>query len=89
LALGASKRQIAGALYRACRGPVFGGLAAGLAMSVAAGMALRGFLFGLSPIDPIAYAAVAGVLLMAAMLATAIPVRRALRVNPAVTLKAD
>jgi predicted permease len=89
LALGASRRQIAGALYRACRGPVLGGLAAGLAMSAGAGVALRGFLLGLSPADPVSYLAVAVVLGVAALAATAIPVRRALRVDPAVTLKAD
>jgi ABC-type antimicrobial peptide transport system permease subunit len=89
LALGGSRRQIAAALARACRGAVLAGLAAGLALSVMAGLALRSFLFGLHPLDPISYAAVAVVLLAAALVATALPLRRALRVDPAVTLKAD
>lgn len=89
LALGGSRGQIATALARACRGAVVGGLAAGLALSVAAGIALRSFLFGLHPLDPISYAVVGVVLLGAALLATALPLRRALRVDPAVTLRAD
>jgi ABC-type antimicrobial peptide transport system permease subunit len=89
LALGGSRAQIAAALGRASRGPVVGGLAAGLTLSVLAGIALRSFLFGLHPVDPISYVAVAIVLLAAAFVATALPLRRALRVDPAVTLKAD
>ena len=89
LALGASWAQIAGALARACRGAVVGGLAAGLVLSLAAGVTLRSFLFGLHPLDPISYAAVAVVLTVSALVATALPLRRALQVDPAVTLRAD
>ena len=89
LALGGSRAQIAAALARACRGAVVGGLTAGLALSVAAGTFLRSFLFGLHPLDPISYAAVAVVLMASALVATALPLRRALQVDPAVTLRAD
>ena len=89
LALGGSRAQIATALARACRGAVVGGLTAGLALSIAAGIVLRSFLFGLHPLDPISYAAVGVVLMASALVATALPLRRALRVDPAVTLKTD
>jgi putative ABC transport system permease protein len=89
LALGGSRAQIAAALARACRGAVVGGLTAGVALSIAAGIVLRSFLFGLHPIDPISYAAVAVVLMASALVATALPLRRALRIDPAVTLRAD
>ena len=89
LALGASRLQIGAALAAATRTAVAGGLIAGLALSAVAGLALRGFLFGLSPADPVSYAAVAAVLCMAALIAAAVPVRRALRVDPAVTLRTD
>ena len=89
LALGGSRAQIAAALARACRVAVVGGLVAGLGLSVAAGVALRSFLFGLHPLDPISYASVAVVLIASALVATAVPLRRALRVDPAVTLRAD
>ena len=89
LALGGSRAQIAAALARACRGAVIGGLVAGLALSIAAGIVLRSFLFGLHPLDPLSYAAVGVVLIGSALVATALPLRRALRVDPAVTLRAD
>jgi ABC-type antimicrobial peptide transport system permease subunit len=89
LALGATRTQIRLALLGAIRGAVIGGLGAGLPLSAIAGIALRPFLFGLSPADPVSYALVAVVLAAAALAATAIPVRRALRIDPAVTLRAD
>jgi ABC-type antimicrobial peptide transport system permease subunit len=89
LALGGSRGQIAAALARACRGPVIGGLAGGLILSVLAGIALRSFLFGLHPLDPISYAAVAILLVTAAVIATALPLRRALRTDPAVVLRQE
>jgi putative ABC transport system permease protein len=89
LALGASKRQIRLALVQACRRPVVAGVLGGLALSLLAGVLLRRFLFGLSPVDPLSYAIVSGVLLVAAVAATAVPVRRALRVDPAIALRAE
>jgi putative ABC transport system permease protein len=89
LALGATKRQIRLALVHACRRPVVAGVLGGLALSLVAGVLLRRFLFGLSPVDPLSYAIVSGVLLIAAIVATAVPVRRALRVEPAIALRAE
>ena len=89
LALGASSAEIGAALFRASQGAVAGGLIAGLTLSAIAGMSLRRFLFGLSPADPVSYLVVSLVLGTAAIIATAIPVARALRVDPAVTLKAE
>jgi putative ABC transport system permease protein len=89
LALGATRRQIRMALVHACRRPVIGGVLGGVALSLLAGALLQGFLFGLSPIDPLSYALVAGGLLAAAVAATAVPVRRALRVDPAIALRAE
>jgi predicted permease len=89
LALGASRRQVRSALARASRRPVVMGVLLGLALSVLAASVLQRFLFGLSPLDPVSYAVVALILIVAATAATAIPVRRALRVDPAVTLRAE
>jgi hypothetical protein len=89
LALGATRVRLGTALLQATRGAVIGGLVAGLLLSIGAGAALQRFLFGLSPLDPVSYAIVAFVLATAALVATAIPLRRALRVDPAVTLKAE
>lgn len=89
LALGATRRQVRTALAHACRRPMLMGLALGLGLSILAGMAMRGALFGLSPLDPVSYGVVAIILVAAAVVATAIPVRRALRVDPAVTLRSE
>ena len=89
LALGATRLQIGRALLTAVRGAMTGGLLAGLGLSAVAAVLLRRFLLGLSPADPISYAIVAIVLATAALAGTAIPVRRALRVDPALTLRTE
>jgi predicted permease len=89
LALGASRAHVGLAIFHATRNAVAGGLLVGLGLAVAAGVALRGFLFGLSPVDPISYAIVALILGASAAVATAIPVRRAVRIAPVTALRAE
>jgi putative ABC transport system permease protein len=89
LALGASKSRIRRSIAGMTSRPLVGGLAVGLALAIAAGFVLRRNLFGLSPLDPVSYLAVAAVLGAAAFVATYIPVRRALHVDPAVTLRTE
>lgn len=87
LALGAGRSEIIRLVFGATRGAVLSGLGAALLLSVAAGQTLRAFLFGLSPFDPAAYTGAAALLTAAALVATFIPVRRAMRVDPAVVLR--
>jgi putative ABC transport system permease protein len=61
------------------------GLIAGLALS----RVLTGFLFGVSPTDPMTFGLVALVMAVAALLASCIPARRATRVDPVVALRAQ
>ena len=89
LALGARAADVVRALFDVNRWSIGGGLAAGLLLSVGAGFALRSYLFGLSPLDPVAYVAVSTLMGLAAVVATAVPARRAQRVDPAVTLKSE
>jgi ABC-type antimicrobial peptide transport system permease subunit len=89
LALGARARDVFRALFDVNRWSIGGGVVAGLLMSVAAGFVMRSYLFGLSPLDPVAYLGVSAVMAAAAIAATAVPARRALRVDPAVTLKSE
>ncbi|HEX9698602.1 MAG TPA: ABC transporter permease, partial [Acidobacteriota bacterium] len=89
LALGARPGDVLGVLLAANRWSIGGGLAVGLLLSTAGGFVLRSYLFGLSPLDPIAYLSVALILGVAAMLATVVPSRRALRVDPAITLRSE
>ena len=89
VALGAGKAEILRSLFRTTRTAILGGLAAGLVLSLTTGAVLEQFLFGLSPFDPVAFGVVAIILGVAGFVATFIPARRALSVDPATTLRAD
>ncbi len=89
LALGARGRDVAWLLARGGLAPVAAGLAAGVPLALAGGRAARALLYGVSPADPRAALAGAGVLLATAALACWFPARRAGRVPPAVVLRAD
>jgi ABC-type antimicrobial peptide transport system permease subunit len=89
LALGAARRQIISMLVSSSGRAMVAGVGAGLLLSLGCGPVLRSYLFGLSPLDPIAYAGVTLLLVTAAAVATMIPARRACRVDPAITLRED
>jgi putative ABC transport system permease protein len=65
------------------------GLAAGLLGSMLASRVLASFLFGVGAADPLTFGAVATLLVGVAALATYIPARRALSVDPVVALRAE
>ena len=89
MALGARGAQVLRVVLTTTRKSVGLGLAGGLLLSTAGTPLLRKYLYGLSPYDPIAYLQIAVILVTAAVVATWIPVRRAARVSPAETLRAD
>jgi hypothetical protein len=89
MALGARSREIVSMLMARVAWPLAGGLALGLLGAQSLGAILDSWLYGISPRDPLAYAAVLSVLAAAAVLATIFPARRALRVDPALTLRAE
>ena len=65
------------------------GLAAGIPLAVAAGAALRTYLFGVEPRDLATLAAASLVVVLAALLAAYIPARRAPRIDPISALRAE
>ncbi len=87
LALGASGARVRALVLRRTSLPLVIGTTVGLPLAFAVGVGLRRYLYGLSPADPIAYAAVMGGVVLTAWMATLVPMRRALRVDPAVTLR--
>jgi putative ABC transport system permease protein len=87
VALGARRAQVVALLFGTTRTALIAGLSVAALLSFAAGQALRGFLYGLSPIDPVTYVGTATLLAIAAVAATIIPARRAMTVDPVVALR--
>jgi putative ABC transport system permease protein len=65
------------------------GIAAGVAGAFALSRVMAGMLYGISATDPLTYAALAAVLAAVAVGACIVPARRAVRVDPAVALRAE
>jgi predicted permease len=89
LALGAARADVFRHVIRGSMRPVALGLAIGLAGSLAVSRALRTIVFGVSPQDPLTIACAAGVLVLAALLASSIPAWRAARIDPMTALRRE
>ena len=89
MALGAQARQVVWIVIRDARWPLLLGLGAGLLLSSAAAPLLRRFLYGLTPFDALPFLTASAILIAAALVATWIPAQRAIRIDPALTLRAD
>ncbi len=89
LALGSQRAGIGGLVLRRVAALVGIGLAAGSALALGLGSAIGGLLFGVQPDDPAAFALAVAALGTTALVAIVVPLRTAVRVDPAVTLKAD
>ena len=89
LALGAQPKALKWLFVRRgltlnCIGGIIGlTLAFGLSRSIAS------LLFGLTPLDPLTYAAAAGLIALAATAASYVPARRAASMNPMDTLRSE
>jgi ABC-type antimicrobial peptide transport system permease subunit len=88
-ALGAHDRQILGTVMRGAVFQLLVGLALGALLAPLMGRALKDGLLGISPHDPTVYTIVLLLLLVASMLASWIPARRALRVQPSSALRCE
>jgi putative ABC transport system permease protein len=89
LALGAQRTGIGALVLRRVGALVGIGLLAGCGLALAAGSAVGRLLFEVQPDDPAAFALAAAALGITAGIAALAPVRAAVRVDPAVTLKAE
>jgi predicted permease len=89
MALGAPRRHVLGLMLTMGGRLVLMGLVIGVAVSLASTRLLRSQLFGVQPADPLAYAAVALVLGLVALVACYIPARRAAAVDPMVALRQE
>jgi putative ABC transport system permease protein len=89
IALGATTRNVLTIVFRSTARMLGAGIVMGLVAAAAVGRSMSTLLFGVQPVDPLTFAAVAALLAGTAALATAIPAFRAARVDPIVALRED
>jgi predicted permease len=89
MALGAAKGDVLGLILRRALLLVCFGMVAGIAGAVAVAELLRGFLYGVSVLDPSVFGAVILVLTLVALAAAHVPALRAAKVDPMVTLRSE
>jgi putative ABC transport system permease protein len=89
LALGAQPTQVLGQMMREGVTLVLVGVGLGLVGALAATRAISAFLFGVRASDPVTFGAVAAILLAVACVASYVPSRRALRVDPIAALRGE
>jgi predicted permease len=87
VALGARRAHVQSLIIGQSIAVAAAGIAAGLLLALALSGALRAYLFGVSAVDPLTLAAVAVILLGLAGLASHLPARRALRMDPVEALR--
>jgi len=89
IVLGASRMEVIGLVLRQGLIPVAAGLVAGAVAASWLSQLLQRFLFGVESFDAATHVAVPVVILLVATLACLIPARRALRIDPIETLRAE
>ena len=89
LALGAQPGQVVRMVMRDASRLVVVGVAAGVALALAAGRSAETLLFGLSPTDAVTYGAAIALLAGIAFVASLVPALRAARVDPMLALRQD
>ena len=89
LALGAQKRELRWMFVRSALALTGIGLIIGLGAATAVARLMRTLLFGVSPLDPLSFAAVPLVLIAAAAFASYLPARRAAMLDPVEALRSE
>jgi putative ABC transport system permease protein len=89
LAVGASPSGVVRLLMREGLTLVGAGAVIGIVLGLLASRALQSLLYGVAAIDPVAFIAAGGTLVGVGALAAFLPARRASRVDPASTLRAE
>jgi ABC-type antimicrobial peptide transport system permease subunit len=89
LALGATPRRLVLLVLRHGMAVTLAGLAAGMAGAGLLARAIQELLFDVEPLDPLTYLGAAAVLALVALAACYGPARRASRIDPIVSLRAE
>jgi predicted lysophospholipase L1 biosynthesis ABC-type transport system permease subunit len=88
-ALGAQRSDLLRSVLVQGMRPVAAGFLLGMLLAWAATTTMRSFLFGVTPLDPVAVGAVSVALMSTAAIACYVPARRAARLDPLVALRHD
>jgi predicted permease len=89
MALGATPGRVSGMVVRGGLVTAAIGIAAGLGAALAVTRYMRRLLFDVAPSDPLTFSAVTCALLVMALLAAYLPARRAARIDPVISLRAE
>jgi len=87
MALGAQRSDVIGMIVREYLIPVLIGMLIGVAAALALARLIASMLYGVAPTDPVSMALAVAAMLAVALLAAAIPARRATSVDPMVALR--
>jgi predicted permease len=87
IAIGAQKSDVLAVVVRASVRAVVAGLLVGVVLAIAAARLLRGVLYGIGAVDLVSFAAASLLFLAMALMASWVPSRRAMRVDPLVALR--
>jgi predicted permease len=89
LAIGADPSQVLGMVLSYGVSLAAGGIVAGFAGALALTRMMQGLLYEVGPYDPVTFVAVSAVLLLVAVMASALPAWRATKVSPTVALRGN
>ena len=89
LTVGAGSVQILGLIVRQGMALATLGMALGLVASLVLSRFLSHLLYGIGPLDPLAYLLAIGALALTALLACLIPARRASKIDPVAAIRAQ
>jgi ABC-type antimicrobial peptide transport system permease subunit len=89
IALGATARNVLALVLTGAIRLMAGGIIIGLAAAAMLARSISTFLYGVQPLDVVTFGAVVVVVALTAVTATAVPAVRALRLDPAVTLRSE
>lgn len=89
MAVGADASRIFWTVVSSAGWLALAGIAAGIPAAIVVSRALRTQLFGVTPLDPLVYTLSAALLIIVVLVASAIPARAVMRVDPVAALKAE
>jgi putative ABC transport system permease protein len=89
MALGATREAVRGLVLRQALALAGTGVAAGLAIAAAASKLLESLLFGVSGLDPVTFAGACALFTAVTLIATYVPARRAMSIEPVDALRRE